>query len=207
MNYKRKKKKMKKWKQNDNELLFPYTTLLNKKSRDFNDNQKLITKITCLNARTLSEIRLTTILDYINKNGIDIMGLMETNKPDYEIKYMNVNKYGYKFISHNDNRNPKGKGVMLIIKEDLERHIYNITKYEGRVLSIDFCFKKNKKLRIILVYNISGNKYANRMRVDINNQIIKKIKKAKNNQMELIVFGDFNLQYKKYQEKKTRDFY
>lgn len=206
LNFKRKKKKKKKRRSVD--ISFNNNnSLLNETSRDIYDVKNFITKVACLNVRTLSEIRLSVILDYMNTHKIDIMGLVETNISDQEIKYMNCNKYNFRFISHNDNQKPKGKGIVLIIKDYLEKHIYNITTYKGRVLAVNFCFKNHKKLKIILVYNVSGNRLFNEQRIDINTNIIKMIKDAKKEKMELIVFGDFNLQYKKYRERKNKGVY
>lgn len=83
----------------------------------------------------------------MNKNNISIFALTETQKLDREIKLFNVNKFNYKIITHNDN-NGKGKGVLLIINENLEKHIFNIDKYKGRLLSINLCFKQKKKLEL-----------------------------------------------------------
>ncbi|CAB5216263.1 unnamed protein product [Rhizophagus irregularis] len=79
------------------------------------DNQKYFTKIAVLNICTLTEYKLNNIFDYIRKNGVDIMGITETQKADKEINFFNADKAGYKIISHNDNKNAIGKGVMLII--------------------------------------------------------------------------------------------
>ncbi|CAB4412534.1 unnamed protein product [Rhizophagus irregularis] len=139
----------------------------------------------------------------MTKNNIDILGLTETNKLDKDIKHMNVDTKDYVIISHNDRNGAQlGKGVALIIKKQLEKHIFKIEGYKGRILKVDLSFKKNKQIRLILVYNKSGHNYMNE-KIDINQKIIAMIKDAKNNKMEQILFGDFNLRYDKY--KKTQD--
>ncbi|GBC34051.2 hypothetical protein GLOIN_2v1846731 [Rhizophagus irregularis DAOM 181602=DAOM 197198] len=167
------------------------------------DNQKYFTKIAVLNICTLTEYKLNNIFDYIRKNGVDIMGITETQKADKEINFFNADKAGYKIISHNDNKNAIGKGVMLIIRNNLEKHIFNIEKINGRILIVDFSFKNNKKLRLILFYNLANHRTG----VDINNKInmnthvINHIKIAKSKKMEIICCGDFNLQYRKFKKR------
>ncbi|CAB4381926.1 unnamed protein product [Rhizophagus irregularis] len=131
------------------------------------DNQQYFTKIAVLNICTLTEYKLNNIFDYIRKNGVDIMGITETQKADKEINFFNADKAGYKIISHNDNKNAIGKGVMLIIRNNLEKHIFNIEKINGRILIVDFSFKNNKKLRLILFYNLASHRTGE----DINNKI------------------------------------
>ncbi|CAG8765534.1 9171_t:CDS:2, partial [Rhizophagus irregularis] len=160
-------------------------------------NQKYFTKIAVLNVCTLTEYKLNNIFDYIRKNGIDIMGITETQKADKEINFFNADKAGYKIISHNDNKNAIGKGVMLIIRNNLEKHIFNIKKINGRILIVDFSFKNNKKLRLILFYNLANHRTGVDMnkKIDMNTHVIKQIKNAKSHKMEIICCGDFNLQY------------
>lgn len=38
------------------------------------------------------------------------------------------------------------KGVTLIIRKQLEKHIFDIEKYKGRILKVDLSFKGNKQL-------------------------------------------------------------
>lgn len=71
---------------------------------------------------------------------------------------------------------------------------------------VDFSFKKNKKLRIILVYNKSGTRKVEE-KIETNERIIKLIKEAKTKKMEIICLGDFNLEYKKYDEKVKNNKY
>ncbi|EXX58314.1 hypothetical protein RirG_199130 [Rhizophagus irregularis DAOM 197198w] len=157
-------------------------------------NQKYFTKIAVLNVCTLTEYKLNNIFDYIRKNGIDIMGITETQKADKEINFFNADKAGYKIISHNDNKNAIGKGVMLIIRNNLEKHIFNIKKINGRILIVDFSFKNNKKLPNHRT-GVDMNK-----KIDMNTHVIKQIKNAKSHKMEIICCGDFNLQYRRFKK-------
>ncbi|CAB4445624.1 unnamed protein product [Rhizophagus irregularis] len=168
------------------------------------DNQRYFTKIAVLNICTLTEYKLNNIFDYIRKNGIDIMGITETQKTDKEIKFFNADKTGYKIISHNDNKNAIGKGVMLLIQNNLEKHIFNIEKINGRILIIDLAFRNNKKLRLILFYNLANHSTSVDInnKIDINTHVIKQIKKAKSQKMEIICFGDFNLQYRRFKKRQ-----
>lgn len=204
MNYQGKKKKKKKQKSLINNVTHTTKSVFNDVSRDSDsDNQKIFTKIALLNVRTITEIKLQAVINYIKHNNLHIFGLTETQKSDKEIKLLNIDKFNYKIITHNDNKG-KGKGVLLIISEAFEKHIFKIEKFKGRVLSIDFGFKRNKKLRIILVYNISRNRSV-KERIEINTKVIQYIKEAKATRSEVICLGDFNMQYKKYKEKKLRN--
>lgn len=177
---------------------------LNLRSRDIDsENQKIFTRIAVLNIRIITDIKLQSVLNYMKENKINILGLTETQKTDREIKLLNVDTYDYKIITHNDNKG-KGKGLLLIVTASLEKHIYKINKYRGHVLTVDFCFKKNKKLRIILVYNVTGGNYNMEERIDINNKIIGFIKDAKRRHLEIVCLGDFNMQYRKYQDKSRK---
>ncbi|CAB4437388.1 unnamed protein product [Rhizophagus irregularis] len=177
------------------------------KSCDIDENKKLITKVATLNIQTLSSIKLGLIIEYMTKNNIDILGLTETNKLDKDIKYMNVDLRDYAIINHNEKNGAQlGKGVSFIIKKNLERHIFKIDKYKGRVLQIDLSFKKEKRIRLILVYNKSGSSDMDE-KIDVNQKIISMIKDAKYKKMEQILLGDFNLRYEKYKKAKDRNTY
>ena len=204
INYKRKKKKKK---NNLMNISQDYTipNYINDNVDMFtngHDNQKYFTKIAVLNVCNLTEYKLNNIFDYIRKNGIDIMGITETQKTDKEIKFFNVDKTGYKIISHNENKNAIGKGVMLLIRNNLEKHIFNIEKINGRILIIDLSFRNNKKLRLILFYNLASHRTGVEInnKIDMNTYVIKHIKKAKTLKMEVICFGDFNLQYQRFKK-------
>ncbi|CAB5185140.1 unnamed protein product [Rhizophagus irregularis] len=145
------------------------------------DNQKYFTKIAVLNICTLIEYKLNNIFDYIRKNGIDIMGITETQKGDKEINFFNADKAGYKIISHNDNKNAIGKGVMLIIQNNLEKHIFNIEKING----------PNHRTGLDM-----NNK------INMNIHVINQIKIAKSQKMEIICCGDFNLQYRRFKKRQ-----
>ncbi|CAB4381958.1 unnamed protein product [Rhizophagus irregularis] len=168
------------------------------------DNQKYFTKIAVLNICTLTEYKLNNIFDYIRKNGVDIMGITETQKADKEINFFNADKAGYKIISHNDNKNAIGKGVLLIIRNNLEKHIFNIEKINGRILIVDFSFKNNKKLRLILFYNLANHRTGVDMnnKINMNTHVINQIKIAKSQKMEIICCGNFNLQYKRFKKRQ-----
>ncbi|RGB32565.1 hypothetical protein C1646_670030 [Rhizophagus diaphanus] len=78
-------------------------------------------------------------------------------------------------------------------------------KKERAYFNSGFLFKNNKKLRAILIYNVAGNN--NKImeeKKEINAKAIKAIKEAKNKEMEVICFGDFNMQYSQYKKKKEK---
>src|SRR5688572_12034910 len=120
------------------------------------EGQKIIPKIATLNVQNLSEAKLNILINYMKKEKIDIMGLTETHRMDREIKFMNLVDHEYTIINHNIEDIKQSAGLTLLIHRKWEKHTYNIEKYGGRIIVVDFSFKKNKKLRIILIYNKSG---------------------------------------------------
>jgi exonuclease III len=75
----------------------------------------------------------------------------------------------------------------------------------GRVIKIDFNFSKYNKLTIIAIYNKSGSsRDVRNIQQTINQLMINFIKEAQRNQQHIIVLGDFNLKYAKYEKLKER---
>ncbi|CAB4392797.1 unnamed protein product [Rhizophagus irregularis] len=84
------------------------------------------------------------------------------------------------------------------------QHYFNIEKINGRILIVDFSFRNNKKLRLILFYNLANHRTGEEInnKIDINTHVIKQIKKAKSQKMEIICCGDFNLQYQRFKKRQ-----
>ncbi|GBC19536.2 hypothetical protein GLOIN_2v1475603 [Rhizophagus irregularis DAOM 181602=DAOM 197198] len=84
------------------------------------------------------------------------------------------------------------------------QHYFNIEKINGRILIVDFSFRNNKKLRLILFYNLANHRTGEEInnKIDMNTHVIKQIKKAKSQKMEIICCGDFNLQYRRFKKRQ-----
>ncbi|PKK56691.1 hypothetical protein RhiirC2_828242, partial [Rhizophagus irregularis] len=143
------------------------------------------------------------IFDFDTTEEKDLLNFQDDLKK-VAISFNLNDKAGYKIISHNDNKNAIGKGVMLIIRNNLEKHIFNIEKINGRILIVDFSFKNNKKLRLILFYNLASHRTGEDInnKINMNTQVIKQIKIAKSKKMEIICCGDFNLQYRRFKKRQ-----
>jgi exonuclease III len=63
--------------------------------------------------------------------------------------------------------------------------------------------KNKKKLRIIQYYGISGPKQIKRKEelLDLHQQVLSIIGEEKRNQFEIILMGDFNLQYEAFEQQ------
>jgi exonuclease III len=98
------------------------------------------------------------------------------------------------------------KGVGLIVKNNIARHIYRHGNFKGRIIFIDLIFKNAKKLRIIQYYGIvkRGLQENKQEFIETINKLMEYIQDALATQHELIVMGDFNQKYEKYMENKNK---
>ncbi|CAB4488957.1 unnamed protein product [Rhizophagus irregularis] len=114
---------------------------------------------------------------YLDKNDIDILSITETRISNKNLKFITKNK----FMNH------------------------QVFGTVGRILKIEFTFSDQQKLAIISVYNKSGDRGKDcvETRIDINKEIMKMIKDSKKKNQQIILMGDFNLQYKKYLQQKN----
>ncbi|PKY55882.1 hypothetical protein RhiirA4_427852 [Rhizophagus irregularis] len=96
-------------------------------------------------------------------------------------------------------------GTLVIVKKELAKHISKLENYKGRVLKIEFTFSEQHKLAIISVYNKSGDRGKDciETRIDINKEIMRMVKDSKKKNQQIILMGDFNLQYRKYLQQKN----
>lgn len=85
---KQKKKKKRKQKADKDNVSFTSNQNLTNILCDVSENQKIITKIATLNIRHITDIKLQAVLNYMKKYNIIIMGLIETQKSDKEIKFL-----------------------------------------------------------------------------------------------------------------------
>ena len=172
----------------------------------YNNTSKHHLKIATLNVHELTTLKALTLQEIIEKKKIDIMALTETNKHDKNMRYLFHRQNQYLHIFHNENDSPKGKGVSLLITKTLSRYICSTKTYKGRVLTIDLLFRKQKSLRIITYYGLANTRsqHDKEESVDIKNHVIKEIQEGKKFLSEVILLGDFNAHYDKYQQNIAR---
>ena len=173
---------------------------------NFTKKQNIIIKAATLNVHEITEIKSINILDMMNMAKIKILGITETQKRDYNTKFLFQDQNNYRAIFHNDDQNPKGKGVGLIISKILSRYIYNIKGYKGRILTVDLQFRKKKRLRIIVYYGMANiHSYEDKkLCTEIVNELIKCVQEGKMCGYEILLLGDFNANYEEYQKNKIK---
>ena len=167
-----------------------------------NMKTKYTMKVATLNIRTLTDCKSIDLIDVLEDYHIDILGLTETNSLDKRTKYLFSKQNKYTTIFRNEDLNFRGKGVGIIINKRINRYIKEVKKFNNRIISIDFQFKKDKKLRIITYYGIVRNSALNQPNLDLHlrNQIINLVSNGKREGYEIILLGDFNVQYELYKE-------
>jgi exonuclease III len=146
-----------------------------------------------LNVRTFTDNTKQQVLfnTFINHN-FDIIAIQETN-----ISNLKQSKAFSKslppthksFLSHHTDSQRIGFGVGLILKKEYADHVYHHHTEKGRFQLLDLQFKNKHKLRIINLYSPYSN---DELRSDIFNKTKTKILDAFQNNMSIILLGDFN---------------
>jgi exonuclease III len=166
-----------------------------------NDSSPYFFKVATLNIRSLNDIKIQNIGNFLKQQDLDVLSLTETRIKSKTLKFMVKQKLlNYEIFEAIDLTNVNSTGTVLIIKKDLAKYISKIEKYKGRIMKMEFIFSAQQRLSIITVYNKSGAREKGRIetRIEINKEIIKMIKASKKQNHQIILMGDFNLKYKKY---------
>jgi exonuclease III len=178
-----------------------------KKEKFKKDN---ILKVATINANHITTYKQQMIIEIMKKKNIDILGLSETWIQHDQSKYLfNNYKDQYFPIFHNTDTNYIGKGIGFLIKKSLSFYIRQIRYNLGRIAYVDFEFRKKSKLRVIQFYGISAqnnmslDEYHSKIK-ESHDEILSAIKEAKTNQSQVIIMGDFNLNFEKYTERKLK---
>ena len=100
-------------------------------------------------------------------------------------KFYNNQHFTYYWLN-----SPTSKeGTCILIRNNLQSHIHNILNHPGGAITINLFFKHNYKFRIILTYLLSTN---NLTWQQTQSTIITWIQQALQQQLHIIVLGDFN---------------
>jgi exonuclease III len=169
--------------------------------RLINDSSPHFLKVAILNIRSLNDIKIQNIGNFLKQQDLDILSLTETRVKSKTLKFMVKQKLcNYEIFNTINLTNVNSTGTVLIIKKDLAKYISKIEKYKGRIMKMEFIFSAQQKLSIITVYNKSGSRQKGciETRIEINKEIIKMIKASKRQNHQIMLMGDFNLKYKKY---------
>ncbi|EXX70897.1 hypothetical protein RirG_083450 [Rhizophagus irregularis DAOM 197198w] len=149
------------------------------------------------------------IYDILKKYNLDFLALTETKINIKNAKFMakeiGINEE-YIIQGTIDNNKQNSTGVIVFIKKQIANNISDVQVQLGRIIKIDFEFSKYNKLSIISIYNKSGNcKQAREEQQTINQLVINMIKTSRRNQQQIIILGDFNLNYGKYEKLRNRN--
>src|ERR1043165_3537842 len=93
------------------------------------------------------------------------------------------------FTYYWSNSSTSKEGTCILIRNNLQPHIHNILNHPGGAIAIDLFFKHNYKFRIISIYLSSTN---NSIRQQTQSTIITWIQQALQQQLHIIILGDFN---------------
>ena len=150
-------------------------------------------KICTHNVRGLStQSKQFQLIQYVELNNIQVMGLSETKLKNFTAKYNFKQLKNYTTFFDNNSSAPSGAGVGLLVHNNLAKHIHKVGKYNGRIIYIDFSFKGHNKIRIIQIYlqaNIHDRKDIEQTYKYLSNIV----HEAHNKNIKIILMGDFNI--------------
>ena len=115
--------------------------------KDFNaiyGNHKLT--IATHNVQSLSNnIKQNQLIQHLQLNNIDILGLSETNLKPIEAKHFHLhNSQDYIYFFSCSTNNHVSTGVGLIVNKNISMHIFNKGMIKGRAIFVDIYSKANK---------------------------------------------------------------
>jgi exonuclease III len=149
-------------------------------------------KITTINVRGLNDsFKTERLFEYLQENDITMTGITETWLAPRSIIRDHQDQY-ITYTTIPNEKNYFGTGVGIIIKKELDKHIYKKNTFEDRGIYIDMAFKRNTKLRIITIYNPANASKDLITRANLHDWLIHAINEATNHKMFTIVMGDFN---------------
>src|SRR5437868_6196749 len=88
-----------------------------------------------------SKAKQDQLLQFIELNKINIMGLLETKLRNRTGKFIFKNNSNYTSFFHNNKDNVNSIGVGLVVSSDYARYITKTGGYKGRVIHLDLFLK------------------------------------------------------------------
>ncbi|CAB5348537.1 unnamed protein product [Rhizophagus irregularis] len=132
----------------------------------------------------------------MKNNDIDIYGLAETNL-SYRQSKIWQQQFGFHGYFDYSQQGGKGQGVGIIVSDKYDIFVHKAVGHKGRVIYLDLNFSQKKNVRLTQVY-INANKKERTQIEELYQYIENIIDDAKNKNMEIIIMGDFNINYRKY---------
>ncbi|CAB4425399.1 unnamed protein product [Rhizophagus irregularis] len=175
----------------------------NKKSK--NPQSYPYLNIATLNVRGLTIEKRQFILDLLEEKRINILGISETSLKNSEAKfiYKNITSDYISYFTNLKDEDHVGSGTGIIVSRSLDAHIFNSMEYKGRIITLDFQFKGNLKIRIIQCY-LPASSHAISVQNDYVNEIKRLIGEAKRKNYEIIMMGDLNNHYDSFLKRKQK---
>jgi exonuclease III len=170
-------------------------------NKTYNKNRLTdILKIATINVKTLTAVKQQFLIDLMNTKHFTILGLSETNLPNKQAKFLYQHEKNNFVTYFNNDDSFMGKGVGIIIRKNYAQHIVKHGSYKGRILYVDFIFKGKNKVRIIQYYGKSGSHTIKIKKEieDLHQHLTSIIREGKQMNSEIILMGDFNLNYEDY---------
>ena len=187
-----------------------YTT--NKKSKstysDISNNNILLTSSLLSNPDSLNiathnvvsfndPVKQEQIIQNCILNNIDITGISETNLPNDQLRHINKSlDKTFTYFFNSARSKCRGNGVGILVNSSLASHIFYHHGKHGRYIFIDLQLKNKRKMRIFQIYLHANNRDI-KDRIDVQNEIIKHVDYALNKCYDVIIMGDFNVDYNK----------
>ena len=194
-----------KWK-HDNDNITSLTSIKSNKIAKPIINKYFPVNIATLNVRELNDdIKQHQILNYINIMHLDIIGLMElhvTNKNFTKKQCFKSNESHDFFWAIEDDKQSSDpiSGCSLAIKKDFSKYIQKVRTYKGRLILIDFFFKRFNWIHIVLIYVPPTNHI--KLKKELTLELNKYIEEGCRRHFKLIILGDFNENMDLYLDKK-----
>ena len=162
--------------------------------KDFNaiySNHKLT--IPTHNVQSISNnIKQNQLIQHLQLNNIDILGLSETNLKPVEAKHFHLhNSQDYTYFFSCSTNNHVDTGVRLIVNKNISMHIFNKGMIEGRAIFVNIHSKGKQVIRIIQIY-LHANKLYIKDRKQLQRQIFEIVQQVQTRHYHVIVMGDFN---------------
>ncbi len=155
-----------------------------------------------LNIRDLNDpMKQTQLLNYVESQQYDIIGLTETHFTTYNNTHTFKNHPTYHTIwTINDTQSHSSTGIL--IHHSLSKLIIRTSQHLRRITMVDLSFKYHKSLRLIVVYLPLNNLPLNRQ---VSNKVLALLNECFTLHLTPIVIGDFNVNLKKLYHNLQHD--
>ena len=134
-----------------------------------------------------NKVKLKAIAEWACENEIDLLGLVETNSSEKELRFSldEVNMKG--FWSQYEVTKRKGSGVGLLVGPRWEKHLGQVCRFEEYMIEARFYFKQSVVVVIVVYLPPSDKTLINR----VQQKVITSFMQRTSN-MQFVVMGDFN---------------